>query len=81
MKSTPETVIGVDVGSGSVRAGIFDLSAAGCFFPRDAENCHRAPQRKPRGAVSAEIWQAVCRCMPRGAGALGTTQQSVAGTV
>ena len=26
MKSTPETVIGVDVGSGSVRAGIFDLS-------------------------------------------------------
>lgn len=78
MKSTPETVIGVDVGSGSVRAGIFDLSGRLLSHAtQKIATVHRSGSRVEQS--SAEIWQAVCRCIREALAHSGTTPQSVAG--
>lgn len=78
MKSTPETVIGVDVGSGSVRAGIFDLSGRLLSHAtQKIATVHRSGSRVEQS--SAEIWQAVCRCIREALARSGTTPQSVAG--
>lgn len=44
-----KTVIGVDVGSGSVRAGI--LISTDLCYPMPQKNHDYAAQRKPRGTV------------------------------
>ncbi len=62
MDSAEKTVIGVDVGSGSVRAGIFNLN--GTMLAHSTQKItttHRSGSRVEQS--SAEIWQAACRCI------------------
>ncbi|EJK7981835.1 FGGY family pentulose kinase [Citrobacter koseri] len=78
MNSLQKTVIGVDVGSGSVRAGIFDLS--GTFLSHVTQKItttHRSGSRVEQS--SQEIWQAVCHCIREALRQSGAAPESVAG--
>lgn len=78
MNSTTKTVIGVDVGSGSVRAGIFDLS--GTLLSHATQKItttHLSGSRVEQS--STQIWQAVCHCIRQVLTQSGATPQSVGG--
>ena len=78
MNTINKTVIGVDVGSGSVRAGIFDLR--GTLLAHATQKItteHRSGQRVEQS--SQQIWHAVCRCIQDALAQSGASPQSVAG--
>jgi len=78
MNPATKTVIGVDVGSGSVRAGIFDLS--GTLLSHATQKittAHLSGSRVEQS--SSQIWQAVCTCIRQSLAKSGATPQSVAG--
>lgn len=71
-------VIGVDVGTGSARAGVFDLAGRLLGSARQDISLHRAPGGRVEQS-SAEIWRAVCSCVQTAAASAGIDPQSVAG--
>lgn len=78
MNDDKQTIIGVDVGSASVRAGVFDLNGTllahatqGITLFRSAGNVVEQSSR--------EIWQAVCSCIHSALARSGAAPQSVAG--
>lgn len=78
MNNHHKTVIGVDVGSGSVRAGIFSLS--GTLLSHATQKIttvHRSGHRVEQS--SQEIWQAVCGCIREALETSGASPQDVAG--
>lgn len=78
MNSLQKTVIGVDVGSGSVRAGIFDLSGTLLsHVTQKITTTHRSGSRVEQS--SQEIWQAVCHCIREALRQSGAAPESVAG--
>ncbi|HEM8557598.1 TPA: FGGY family pentulose kinase [Citrobacter koseri] len=78
MNSLQKTVIGVDVGSGSVRAGIFDLSGTLLsHVTQKITTTHRSGNRVEQS--SQEIWQAVCHCIREALRQSGAAPESVAG--
>ncbi|WP_160003402.1 FGGY-family carbohydrate kinase [Rhizobium sp. 18055] len=86
MTHTPDTsvpgkgrhVVGVDVGTGSARAGVFDLTGRMLATAKQDIALYREP-----GAIveqsSAEIWQAVCTCVRQAVAAAGIDAATVAG--
>ncbi|ALZ95856.1 FGGY-family pentulose kinase [Leclercia adecarboxylata] len=78
MNHVKQTVIGVDVGSGSVRAGVFDLSGQLLSHAtHKITTVRRSGQRVEQS--SEQIWQAVCRCIADALDSAGVAPQSVAG--
>lgn len=71
-------VIGVDVGTGSARAGVFDLTGRLLGSARQDISLHRAPDGRVEQS-SAEIWRAVCSCVQTAVASAGIDPQSVAG--
>ena len=75
---TAPHLIGVDVGTGSARAGVFDTSGRMLGSAKTEITLHRAP-----GAIveqsSAEIWQAVCRSVRAAVERAGISPETVAG--
>lgn len=77
MQNDTQNIIGVDVGSGSVRAGIFNLRAIP--RPRDPEiTLFRSAGNKVEQS-SREIWQAVCYCIKTAVANAGVSPSSIAG--
>lgn len=72
------TVIGVDVGSGSVRAGIFDLSGHLLAHATGPITTFRSTGNKVEQS-SNEIWQTVCQSIREAVGAAGVAPASVSG--
>lgn len=72
------TVIGVDVGSGSVRAGIFDLSGHLLAHATRPITTFRSAGNKVEQS-SNEIWQTVCQSIREAVGAAGVAPASVSG--
>ncbi len=72
------TLIGVDVGSGSVRAGIFDLSGHLLAHATRPITLHRYAGNKVEQS-SNEIWQAVCQSIREATDAAGISPASVSG--
>jgi len=73
-----KTLIGVDVGSASVRAGIFDLNGTLlAHATRPVTLWREAGQMVEQS--SREIWQAVCQCINESVARSGASPQSVAG--
>ncbi|XBY06347.1 FGGY family carbohydrate kinase [Escherichia coli] len=74
-----KTVIGVDVGSGSVRAGIFLISTDLCYpMPQKKITTTRRSGSRVEQS-SREIWQAVCSCIRNALTLADVCAQSVAG--
>src|SRR5690349_8686962 len=71
-------VIGVDVGTGSARAGIFDLAGQMVAAARQDISLFHAP-----GSIveqsSPEIWEAVCRAVKDALAQAGIAPTQVAG--
>ncbi|MCU6421162.1 FGGY-family carbohydrate kinase [Klebsiella aerogenes] len=78
MNGETQTIIGVDVGSGSVRAGVFNLSGELL-----AHSTREITLFRSAGSVveqsSREIWQAVCDCIKRAVEKAAVSPHSVAG--
>ncbi|HDT0389780.1 TPA: FGGY-family carbohydrate kinase [Klebsiella aerogenes] len=78
MNGETQTIIGVDVGSGSVRAGVFNLSGELLTHATREITLFRSA-----GSVveqsSREIWQAVCDCIKRAVEKAAVSPHSVAG--
>ncbi|MGG8088933.1 FGGY-family carbohydrate kinase [Klebsiella aerogenes] len=78
MNGETQTIIGVDVGSGSVRAGVFNLSGELLAHATQEITLFRSA-----GSVveqsSREIWQAVCDCIKRAVEKAAVSPHSVAG--
>ncbi|EPG6800325.1 FGGY-family carbohydrate kinase [Klebsiella aerogenes] len=78
MNGETQTLIGVDVGSGSVRAGVFNLSGELLAHATREITLFRSA-----GSVveqsSREIWQAVCDCIKRAVVKAAVSPHSVAG--
>ncbi|EQB8222036.1 TPA: FGGY-family carbohydrate kinase [Klebsiella aerogenes] len=78
MNGETQTLIGVDVGSGSVRAGVFNLSGELLAHATREITLFRST-----GSVveqsSREIWQAVCDCIKRAVVKAAVSPHSVAG--
>lgn len=78
MNGETQTIIGVDVGSGSVRAGVFNLSGELL-----AHTTREITLFRSAGSVveqsSREIWQAVCDCIKRAVEKAAVSPHSVAG--
>ncbi|WP_213703544.1 FGGY-family carbohydrate kinase, partial [Klebsiella aerogenes] len=78
MNGETQTIIGVDVGSGSVRAGVFNLSGELLAHATREITLFRSA-----GSVveqsSREIWQAVCDCIKRAVEKAAVSPHSVAG--
>ncbi|MFN3500192.1 MAG: FGGY family carbohydrate kinase, partial [Pannonibacter indicus] len=58
----PDHILAVDVGTGSARAGVFDLRGrqlARCIVPVSLHT----PQARHMEQDSGEIWSAVCRAV------------------
>jgi D-ribulokinase len=76
--ANPRYVIGVDVGTGSARAGVFD--AAGRML---ASAKHDISLFQAHGAIveqsSNEIWQAVCASVKQAMGESGVSPDQIAG--
>ncbi|MEW5560498.1 FGGY-family carbohydrate kinase [Enterobacter asburiae] len=79
MKSeTQSTLIGVDVGSGSVRAGIFDHEGHLLAHASRPITLHRSTGSKVEQS-SGEIWQAVCESIREAVSAADVPATSVKG--
>lgn len=78
MNGETQTIIGVDVGSGSVRAGVFNLNGELLAHATREITLFRSA-----GSVveqsSREIWQAVCDCIKRAVVKAAVSPHSVAG--
>lgn len=72
------TIIGVDVGSGSVRAGIFDLSGHLLAHATQPITTFRSSGKKVEQS-SNEIWRAVCQSIREVVSAAGVLPTSVSG--
>lgn len=72
------TIIGVDVGSGSVRAGVFDLSGHLLAHATRTITTFRSAGSKVEQS-SNEIWQAVCQSIREAVSAAGVKPASVSG--
>lgn len=72
------TIIGVDVGSGSVRAGIFDLSGHLLAHATQPITTFRSAGKKVEQS-SNEIWRAVCQSIREAVSAAGVSPASVSG--
>jgi FGGY-family pentulose kinase len=78
MDNENKAVIGIDVGSGSVRAGIFDLE--GRLLTRAVQKINvfrRSGNRVEQS--STEIWQAICHCVRQSLKTAGIRAENVAG--
>jgi D-ribulokinase len=71
-------VIGVDVGTGSARAGVFDLEGRLLASARQSISLHRAPGSRVEQS-SAEIWQAVATSVRAAVAQAGMRPDTVAG--
>lgn len=77
MQNDTQNIIGVDVGSGSVRAGVFNLR--GELLAHATRNNPVSQRRKQGRAVEPEIWQAVCYCIKTAVANAGVSPSSIAG--
>ncbi|WP_312950566.1 FGGY-family carbohydrate kinase [Superficieibacter sp.] len=78
MNQDNRTIIGVDVGSGSVRAGIFDFNGTLlAHATRPITLWREAGQIVEQS--SREIWQSVCQCIKEAVSKSGAAPASVAG--
>ena len=71
-------VIGVDVGTGSVRAGVFDLTGALLGVAKRDIAIFRAPGNMVEQS-SRDIWEAVCTCVREAVSASGRPVSSAIG--
>ncbi len=71
-------VIGVDVGTGSVRAGVFDLTGTLLGVARRDISIFRAPGNMVEQS-SRDIWEAVCICVREAVSAGGRPVSAAAG--
>ncbi|POP47757.1 ribulokinase [Superficieibacter electus] len=78
MNHDSRTIIGVDVGSGSVRAGIFDLNGTLLAHATRPITLWREAGHVVEQS-SREIWQAVCQCIKESVASAGVVPASVAG--
>ncbi len=62
MQNDTQNIIGVDVGSGSVRAGVFNLRGELLAHATREITLFRSAGNKVEQS-SREIWQAVCYCI------------------
>jgi len=78
MNNDNKVVIGIDVGSGSVRSGIFDLE--GKLITHTVKKIsvfHRSGNRVEQS--STEIWHAICHCVRQCLRMSGTKAENVVG--
>lgn len=73
-----KAVIGIDVGSGSVRAGIFDLNGKLLTSTVQEINLFRRSGNRVEQS-STEIWQAICHCVRQSLEITGTPPENVVG--
>ncbi|MDJ1656483.1 FGGY family carbohydrate kinase, partial [Raoultella sp. Ech2A] len=78
MNCDTPTIIGVDVGSGSVRAGIFNLNGELLAHATREITLFRSAGSMVEQS-SSEIWQAVCDCIKTAIARAGAAPDSVAG--
>ena len=78
MNNKQQVVIGVDVGSGSARAGVFDLSGVMLAHASQEITLFRGPEHHVEQS-SREIWQAVCTSIRQAVAAAGISPDNVAG--
>lgn len=78
MENDIKTIIGVDVGSGSVRAGIFNLEGELLAHATRAITLFHEPGHIVEQS-SREIWEAVCFCIKSAVMQAGVAPGSVAG--
>lgn len=78
MNNQQQVVIGVDVGSGSARAGVFDLSGTMLAHASQEITLFRGPENYVEQS-SREIWQAVCASIKQAVAASGIAPDNVAG--
>ena len=79
MQNDTQNIIGVDVGSGSVRAGIFNLRGELLAHATREITLFRSAGNKVEQS-SREIWQAVCYCIKTAVASAGVSPSSIAGT-
>lgn len=78
LKPGKNYVIGVDVGTGSARAGIFDLDGNLAASAKKDISLHRASGGHVEQS-SAEIWQAVCATVRQAVASAGVNAKDIAG--
>ncbi|WP_265671231.1 FGGY-family carbohydrate kinase [Klebsiella grimontii] len=78
MQSDTQHIIGVDVGSGSVRAGVFNLRGDLLAHATREITLFRSAGNVVEQS-SREIWQAVCYCIKTAVASAGVAPSSVAG--
>ena len=78
MQSDTQHIIGVDVGSGSVRAGVFNLRGDLVAHATREITLFRSAGNVVEQS-SREIWQAVCYCIKTAVASAGVAPSSVAG--
>ncbi|MFC0225104.1 FGGY-family carbohydrate kinase [Serratia aquatilis] len=76
--SGERVVIGVDVGSGSARAGVFDLSGTMLSYASQEITLFRGPENFVEQS-SRDIWDAVCSSIKSAVASSGVLPSSVAG--
>ena len=77
MQNDTQNIIGVDVGSGSVRAG-YSICGASSSPTRREITLFRSAGNKVEQS-SREIWQAVCYCIKTAVASAGVSPSSIAG--
>ena len=78
MHNDTQNIIGVDVGSGSVRAGVFNLRGELLAHATREITLFRSAGNKVEQS-SREIWQAVCYCIKTAVASAGVSPSSIAG--
>ncbi len=78
MQNDTQNIIGVDVGSGSVRAGVFNLRGELLAHATREITLFRSAGNKVEQS-SREIWQAVCYCIKTAVASAGVSPSSIAG--
>ncbi|ERO86538.1 hypothetical protein L441_02790 [Klebsiella pneumoniae BIDMC 12C] len=78
MQNDTQNIIGVDVGSGSVLAGIFNLRGELLAHATREITLFRSAGNKVEQS-SREIWQAVCYCIKTAVANAGVSPSSIAG--
>ena len=73
-----QLVIGVDVGTGSARAGVFDR-AGRCLGRAERKILLHRPQPDHAEHSSEDIWQAVCASVREAVGAAGADPAAIVG--
>ena len=78
MSGSGRHVVGVDVGTGSARAGVFDLEGRLLASANRDISLHKAPGSRVEQS-SAEIWQAVAASVREAVAGAGIAPETVAG--